>query len=256
MFKGVPGGFQKQPVLRIENGRFHGPEAKKRRIEFFNVLKIRSRFHVIGIAKKIFIHAGIDQFLRRIMAHGRHPVFYVLPEFVRVCGIGKRAGHADNGDIVPDRRSFGTSRMFRLCRAVRTESIRRRCIGGRFALHQSFPVNDKARQRRDGRILKQDDDRDVDIKNILKVGVHPEEHQGIPAEIEKIIGHPDVFQAEGFRPDFHNAVFRRRSGRDIRRVQVRPVFFRRRQGQAVDFAGRCQGKLLQDNEVCRNHIVG
>ena len=98
-FEGLPGAFEEQPLLRVENARLARREAEERRVEQLDPLEGGGHLQVGGIGERLGGHAGGQQLLGGEGADGLDPVAQVLPEPLEVGRAGEAPGHRDDGDL-------------------------------------------------------------------------------------------------------------------------------------------------------------
>src|SRR6185295_10742700 len=85
---------------------------------------------------------------------------------------------------------------------------------------------------------------------------HLDAQNGIAAQLKEIVMDPDAFHSQNFRPDVSQYLLGARTWCDKRRLQVRPVTTRLRQGATIKLSIRGQGQSFQVNEGCRDHVNG
>src|SRR5918911_1634613 len=86
-------------------------------------------------------------------------------------------------------------------------------------------VAEVSRQRADGRIFEQLDNRYLSLKSFLQLTSHPYYEQRMPTQVEEIVMNPDSLQSQQFLPEIGNGALHFRVGRNIRGVgrEVRNV---------------------------------
>ncbi|MNJ39021.1 hypothetical protein D3C77_338830 [compost metagenome] len=96
----MPGGLEKQPLLRIHLLCFNRSDLEKLRIELIDILEkaspfawIRSNFLLIHIVKKLQFPAILLNFTNRILA-----IDQVRPELLQIVCMGITSAHSYNGD--------------------------------------------------------------------------------------------------------------------------------------------------------------
>ena len=85
-------------MLRVEHRRVARRDAKKRRIEFVDVVQVAARLDIGGVAQKLGPLAGGKQLLLGEDTNGFTTLANVLPVRRHVGCAGETSRHADNRD--------------------------------------------------------------------------------------------------------------------------------------------------------------
>ena len=93
IFKGVPGGLQKQPLLGIHGNRFSGGNPEKQGIELINPIQESAPTADALAGVLVRIPAAGGHFGNAICARRQ-----VVPKVLQGVGSGEASGHANDGD--------------------------------------------------------------------------------------------------------------------------------------------------------------
>ena len=99
VFHGAPGDLKKLAVLRVENGRLFGAEAKEFGIKIGKALQQGGMGHIVWIGQGGGGHTRLEQGIAVQRHNGFNAITQVVPIGLHALGAGNIDRHADNGDI-------------------------------------------------------------------------------------------------------------------------------------------------------------
>ena len=138
-------------------------------------------------------------------------------------------------------------------RAPAPDPVDRRAGGRRGSVGLGPQPRDLGREVGDRGIVEQGPQRQLDVQSDAYPRDHLRGHQGVPAQIEEVLVHPEVLRVQHLAPDIPHRLLDGAARDD--RLGL-PVLLRRRQRLAIELAVGQRRQLRQDHERRGHHVFG
>ena len=187
MFQRLPGAFEEDALLRVEDLRLARREAEEAGVEPLGLLEDGATAHVLRVPAQRGGHASRLEVRVAESVEALDALDDVAPEGVEPVGARKAAGHADDGDRVRRHARSGTGLFLRSgARPLQGSAVRR---------YGRQPLG----LRLHGGALEQFDQRQLGGELALQARLQLDQQQRVPAEVEEVVVQADALYAAGPR---------------------------------------------------------